>query len=146
MELVEMGAENALENGCITVQNYGRVKSNIDLYKNCTRRPEALEHMDNEWIYGQPGVGKTRNVIDRFADYYDKDKSKYWNGYTDQKVVLIDDIEKDEKFMLGILKKICQHKPFPAEDKFGQMRQIRPTKIIVTSNFHFNQIWPDDVD
>jgi len=48
--------------------------------------------------------------------------------------------------MLGILKKICQHKPFPAEDKFGQMRQIRPTKIIVTSNYHFKDIWEDPLD
>lgn len=39
--------------------------------------------------------------------YYDKDKSKYWNGYTGQEDVLIDDVEADEKFMLGHLKKWC---------------------------------------
>lgn len=33
-----------------------------------------------------------------------------------------------------------------AEDKFGQMRPIRPKKIIVTSNFHFTQIWKKELD
>ena len=37
--------------------------------------------------------------------------------------------------MLGNLKKWAQHKAFPAEDKFGQMRQIRPKTLMVTSNF-----------
>lgn len=118
-EIIEMGAEKALDAGYISVKDYGRVKSNIDLYRNCTMKPDMLQELNNEWIYGRPGVGKTRRVVESHSDYYDKDKSKYWNGYTDQKTVLIDDIEKDEKFMLGILKKICQHKAFPAEDKFG---------------------------
>lgn len=60
--------------------------------------------------------------------------------------MLIDDLEQDEKFMLGQLKKICQEKPFMAEDKFGQLRPIRPKKIIVTSNFHFKEIWSSALD
>lgn len=48
--------------------------------------------------------------------------------------------------MLAMLKKICQEKPFMAEDKFGQMRPIRPKKIIVTSNFHFTHIWKKELD
>lgn len=48
--------------------------------------------------------------------------------------------------MLGNLKKWAQHKEFQAEDKFGQMRRIRPEKIWVTSNFHYDTIWPEQVD
>jgi len=48
--------------------------------------------------------------------------------------------------MLGNLKKWAQHKAFPAEDKFGQMRQIRPKTLMVTSNFHPNAIWDKKVD
>lgn len=33
-----------------------------------------------------------------------------------------------------------------AEDKFGQMRPIRPKKIIVTSNFKYDRIWSKEED
>jgi len=102
--------------------------------------------MNNFWIYGEPGIGKTSRALAEDPNLYEKDKTKFWNGYTTQETVLIDDLEQDERFMLGILKKICQEKPFMAEDKFGQMRPVRPKKIIVTSNFHFNEIWEKEVD
>jgi len=56
---------------------------------------------------------------------------------------LVDDIEKDEKHMLGNLKKWAQHKPFPAEDKYGGFRLVRPKHIAVTSNYHPREIWED---
>lgn len=105
-ELIEMGAETALETGNISLKDYPRVKSAIDLYLACTHKPESVP-MDNEWIYGLPGIGKTRGVLQRYPDAYEKDKSKYWNGYTNQDVVLIDDLEDTETFMLALLKKIC---------------------------------------
>jgi len=146
MELIEMGAEKAVQDGVISVANYPKVKNAIDLYSNCTSSLAPLDALDNTWYYGLPGIGKTTKALTVHPDAYDKDKSKYWNGYTDQKSILIDDIEEDEKFMLGNLKKWAQHKPFPAEDKFGQMRQIRPATIMVTSNFHPNTIWDKAVD
>lgn len=148
--LLEMGAEKAVDDGYIDLKDYGKIKANIDLYKNCTADPQSLTDPDlkkhNHWIYGRAGVGKTRTVVEKHPGYYEKDKSKYWNGYTNQEVVLIDDLEKAETFMLGNLKKWCQHKEFQAEDKFGQMRRIRPQKIYVTSNWHPNDIWTEPVE
>jgi len=144
--MIEIGAEKAVEEGHIRVTEYAKLKMNLDLYKACTVKLPGLDALDNEWIWGLPGIGKTKSVRDRYPDLYEKDKSKYWNGYVGEKVVLIDDVEKDEMFLLGLLKKIAQHKPFMAEDKFGQMRPARPEKIICTSNFHFNDIWSKEVD
>lgn len=119
-ELIEMGPEKAVEEGHIDIKDYDKVKRNIDLYKNCTSEHQALDKLENYWYWGPPGSGKTSRAIKETEDkYYDKDKTKYWNGYTNQSDVLIDDIEQDEKFMLGHLKKWCQHKCFQAEDKFG---------------------------
>lgn len=83
--LIEMGAEKAVDEGHIDIKDYGKVKSNIDLYKNCTSEHVSLDKLDNYWIWGRPGIGKTSKVIEMTEDkYYDKDKSKYWNGYTGQ--------------------------------------------------------------
>lgn len=83
-------------------------------------------------------------MVDNYPEYYDKDKSKYWNGYIGQDTVLIDDVELEDKYLLGSFKKWIQHKPFPAEDKFGQMRQIRPKRFIVTSNYRPEKIFDND--
>lgn len=40
--LIEMGAEKAVEKGYIDILQYGKLKANIDLYSNCTSRPESL--------------------------------------------------------------------------------------------------------
>lgn len=64
-------------------------------------------HETNVWYYGDAGTGKTGWVMDLFGPdkVYNKDKSKYWNDYQSQPVVLVDDIEKTDMFMLGALKK-----------------------------------------
>lgn len=105
----------------------------------------------NTWVWGPAGCGKTSDIIgrpdipegmQREKDYYDKDKSKYWNGYRDNTMpVVIDDVEKDDQYMLRLLKQIAQHKPFSVEDKYGTVRTIRPSRIYVTSNYHPSEIW-----
>ena len=81
--LIAKGAEQAVLDGDIKLHDYGRVKANIDLFRNCTSRPEPLTELDNTWTWGPPGYGKTNRTIKDHPDYYDKDKSKYWNGYVD---------------------------------------------------------------
>lgn len=88
IELLDMGAEAAVEQGIIRLQDYPKIKSAIDLYSNCTTHKDSLTEPDlhhyNTWLYGPAGSGKTREVTDRHSDgsLYDKDKSKFWNGYT----------------------------------------------------------------
>ncbi len=46
--------------------------------------------------------------------------------------------------MLGNLKRWGEHEPFAAEDKYGAFRTIRPKHIVVTSNYHPRDLWPED--
>jgi len=48
--------------------------------------------------------------------------------------------------MLGNLKRWGEHQPFSAEDKYGAFRTIRPKHVVVTSNYHPREIWPNETE
>lgn len=68
--------------------------------------------------------------------------NKWWDGYKEQDVIIIDDLQKEHQCLGYHLKIWGDHYPFPAERK-GSTLQIRPGKIIVTSNYHPRDIWTD---
>lgn len=107
-------------------------------------KPDKLSTLDNEWIYGPTGTGKTRGAWERYPDAYCKTANTlWWDGYNGEDVVIIDDFDKyhvKEGFDLKIW---GDHNPFQAQRKGGN-RLIRPKKIIVTSNYHPREIWDDE--
>lgn len=107
-------------------------------------KPAPLNALSNEWRYGPTGTGKTRTAYEAYPDaFIKKANTKWWDGYIDQEVVIIDDFDKYHVQLGYELKIWLDHYPFPAERKGGTM-MIRPKKIIVTSNYHPEDIWDDD--
>lgn len=105
---------------------------------------EALDELKHEWIWGKTGLGKSYNARLENPGLYIKSHNKWWLGYKDEKVVLIDDLSKTESVWFGEhLKQWCDHYPFPAETK-GDGMVIRPEKIIVTSNYSIEDLWGHD--
>jgi len=103
-----------------------------------------VDRLDNEWIYGPTGTGKSRDARQRYPDAYIKDAStQWWDGYNGEEVVIIDDLDKYHVKMGYYLKIWADHYAFPAQIKGGQM-MARPKKIIVTSNYKPEDIWQDD--
>jgi hypothetical protein len=46
------------------------------------------------WIYGPPGTGKSRSArADYGDDIYLKAQNKWWDGYTGQQTVILDDMD-----------------------------------------------------
>lgn len=100
--------------------------------------------LDNWWFYGPTGSGKSRLARARFeGDYYVKGFNKWWDGYTGQPTILLDDIGLDHKFLGHYLKQWADHYPFNGETKGGSC-SLRPTRFVVTSNYHPRDIWGDD--
>lgn len=103
-----------------------------------------LNELDNEWIWGAPGLGKSRIARLENPGCYVKSHNKWFLGYKDEDVVLYDDLDKSEGSWIGpFLKAWADHYPFPSETK-GDGAMLRPKRIIVTSNYSIEDVFTDN--
>lgn len=116
-------------------ENYQRYKAiALDIR---SKEMVDLDNLDNLWIYGTSGCGKSRYVRDNYPrdELYDKLLNKWWDGYQHEPTVLLDDVDPDVcKFLGHHIKRWADRYVFRAEVKGGAM-QIRPTRLVVTSQF-----------
>jgi len=94
------------------------------------------------WLFGESGTGKTRSVVAQYPESYPKPRNIWWDGYQEEEVVCVDDVDKYDVALGGKLKHWADFAPFIAEIKGGS-RKIRPRLVIVTSQYTIGDIWKD---
>jgi len=119
---------------------YGALRA---IQKDHAQKMPACETTTGEWWYGPSGTGKSKTARETYPDAYIKGVNKWWDGYRGEEVVIIEDLDKFNVSMGGDLKRWCDHYSFPAEIKGGGMN-IRPKKIIITSQYDIGEIWEDE--
>ena len=124
----------------IRLRHYGTI---VKVASRFQQPPEELDSLDNLWIVGEHGTGKSTWVHRTYPGAYKKGFTKWWCGFREDnpghKTVLLDDLHPKfaEKEML---KNWADVFPFQAEIKGGSMT-IRPERIIVTSNYHPREVF-----
>ena len=103
-------------------------------------RPPKRPLLDNLWIMGPTGIGKSRYMFEKYPDAYLKGCDKWWCDYEDDDVVVIDDVDPPGcKELTQLFKWWTDYYPFKAETKHGSIPAIRPKRVICTSNFTIDQ-------
>lgn len=102
----------------------------------------------HDWFYGISGSGKSRCARESYPNAYLKGgRTKWWDGYRGEDVVLIEDLDRrDADYMVYNLKIWLDMYPFPAEVKGGSLGVIRPKHVVITSNWSPSELWKDKQD
>lgn len=82
-------------------------------------------------LQGPTGTGKSKWCMDNYPDAYWKQRSNWWDGYTGQRVVVIDEFYGWLPY--DLLLRICDRYPLLVETKGGQA-QFVATTILITTN------------
>jgi len=111
--------------------------SGHNMLRNFLFLQPAVERPDVscEWVYGEPGVGKSRYAHDKYPNAYIKEpRTKWWNNYLLEKEVIIDDFGPQGIDINHLLRWFDRYKCY-VECKGGMLPLLACT-FVVTSNFH----------
>lgn len=104
----------------------------LERFKAMMLKPK---HRDVEVIvcYGDAGTGKSRYAWDNFPDLYSKPNGEWWDGYSGQTTILLDDYYGGIQYseFLKVLDRYPLQVPVKGGFVYGQW-----DRVIITSNKH----------
>lgn len=104
------------------------------IYEDAPRSLETIDgDLDNLWIYGPTGTGKSKMAREKFPEAYIKNLNKWWCGYNHEETVIIEEYHPDSK-LNHFIKIWADRYPFRGEYKGGSA-MFRPKRIVVCSNY-----------
>jgi len=116
------------------VNNGQQLRFATQLHGLRQRRQRRTEQPVVYWFWGPTGTGKTRAAIESDPEaYISSARSRFWNGYEGQTVVILDDLRGDTYPYCELLR-ILDRYPYNVEVK-GDYMPLLATKIYITAPF-----------
>lgn len=82
-----------------------------------------------------------KNINYKELTVYHKQQNKWWDGYLDEKIVIIEELEPSWVQMAqSKIKTWIDSNPFPCETKGGSISKIRPWFFLMTSNYDLEDL------
>lgn len=131
----------------IYVQHYKSIKA---IAFDNMLASQTLEELDNYWLWGVPNSGKSFKARNHWGDdlrtdVYIKGANKWWDGYNNQPTVVIEDLDPTHGYLADRIKCWADKYPFTCEVK-GASAVLRPKRLVITSNYRIEDIFPNLVD
>lgn len=133
--LIESNIVDLIDEGQISLLKLPQLSKALNIYKDAKtsqlskRAPEVL------WFYGEAGSGKTRKAVqmgeERGSYWISNGDLQWFDGYDDQKVVILDDIRCSScrfNFLLRLLDRYKVRVPIK-----GGFKEWNPETIIITA-------------
>lgn len=127
-------------NGDISIYSVDALCKSISRYRMETQTVPKYMPKSCIWIYGTPGIGKSRYVREKFPNVFLKAQNKWWDGYKQQTVVLLDDFDLHGECLGHYLKIWGDCYPFNAEVKGGTCQPVYDA-FFITSNYLPSEIF-----
>lgn len=108
----------------------------------CAQESPPYHHKSTRgvWVHGPPSVGKSYFARSIDESYYMKAQNKWFDGYTGQKVIIIDDM--DSNCLGHYLKLWADEYPVTGEVKGGHVN-LQHHYLVVTSNYSIADLFED---
>ena len=102
----------------------------LNHYRLLTSTPRNHE-VETIVIQGPTGTGKSKYCMDNYPEAYWKQRSNWWDGYSDHETVIIDEFYGWLPFDLVL--RLCDRYPLHVETKGGQVN-FTAKRIVFTTN------------
>jgi len=95
-----------------------------------------------QWYVGPPGTGKSRQARELYPEAYIKAQNKWFDGYTGEKAIILDDLDTDT---LGHLLKIWTDRYACSGEIKGGIVNLVHSVFVVTSNYTIEQLFKEPI-